>query len=351
MDLRALRRAFASSVPVSSFGAPLRTVRRGAFRLEGVLRAFYVFPIFWLVTHLHELRPLLDPQGVDLRWPVAWMAWVGVANAAPWVLGFGFVASSLAAWLPERREVRVAVFLALLQVLALKFSFGKIHHLMHGWLFATFVFAVFLPNGAFDAAAARRSTRQASLLVFSAAQVALAATYSLAGVGKLLGTAYQAALGEVTPLHPAALARHVADRIIQTHADSLLGTFMIEHALLIWPMMLATLYLQLFAVWAAFRPRLHRLWAFGLIGFHVMTKLSMTIDFTPNIALLAFLWAASPTAPTRWAPGPMVVDLPVVGPWAAAVVERLRLSARRPHEARQADRDQPRGQPEEASEA
>ncbi len=320
MDLRTLRRVFGSRQPPASFAAPLKTVRDGAFRLEGVLRAFYVFPIFWFVTHLHELRPLLDPHGFELRWPVAWMAWFGVSNAAPWVIGFGFVATSLGALAPDRRWVRVAVFVALFQTLALKFSFGKIHHLMHAWLFATFVLAVLLPDGAFHPDRSSRSVRQASLLAFGTAQGALGLTYTLAGLGKLFGTAYQAALGQITPLHPSALARHVADRILQTHADSLLGAFMIENAVLIWPMMLATLYLQLFALWAVFRPRLHRLWAFGLIGFHVMTKLSMTIDFTPNVLLLGFLWAASPTAPGGWALRAMAVDFPLLG-W---------ISARRP---------------------
>ena len=322
MDVRALRRFFRGRARPDRFATPLVTVRAGALRLEGVLRAFYVFPVFWFVTHLHELRPLLTPQGVALRWPVAWMTWFGVETAAPWVIGFGFVATSIGAFVPQWRIVRIAVFLAFLQALALKFSFGKIHHLMHGWLFATFIFAFFLPNGAFDSARQTRPVRAASLFAFSGAQIALALTYSLAGVGKLLGTAYQAAIGQITPLHPSALARHVADRIIQTHADSLLGEFMIENAVLIWPMMMATLYLQLFALWAVFRPRLHRLWAFGLIGFHVMTKLSMTIDFTPNIMLLGFLWAASPTAPDRLDLRGIIADLPFVGPWIPGVGAR-----------------------------
>ena len=313
MDVRTLRRWFRGPERPARFAAPLWSVHHGAFRLEGVLRAFYIFPIFWFVTHLHELRPLLDPQGVDLRWPVAWLAWVGVQAGAPWIIGFGFLAASLAAFIPEYRAVRVAVFLALLQTLALKFSYGKIHHLMHAWLFATFIFAVFLPDRAFDAARSTRTERQASLLAFSGAQVALALTYTLAGIGKFIGSAYQISQGEVTGLHPSSLARHVADRIIQTHADSLLGTFMIENGLLIWPMMLATLYLQLFAMWAIFRPRLHRLWGFGLIGFHVMTKLSMTIDFTPNIMLLGFLWVASPTAPPGLNIWATARALPLVG--------------------------------------
>ncbi len=358
MDVRALRRIFRSPERPRSIVEPLRTVMAGALRLESILRVLYVFPIFWLVTHLHELRPLLAPRGVDLRWPVAWMAWVGPDVAAPLVIGASFVVATVAAWIPERRVARIAVFITLLQVLALKFSFGKIHHLMHGWLFTTFVLAFFLPNEAFDARRATRRQRQASLLAFSGAQVALALTYSLAGFGKLLAAPYQWSQGQVTSLHPSSLARHVADRILQTHADSVLGDFMIEHGVFIWPMMLATLYLQLFALWAVFRPRLHRLWAVGLIGFHVMTKLSMTIDFTPNVLLLGVLWLASPTAPARMDIRGILVDLPVVG----GVFRRLGGGGRpgsrqrRPdptgdHKARNADQQEPGRQSEQAAEA
>ncbi|MEM7678324.1 MAG: hypothetical protein AAF449_20215, partial [Myxococcota bacterium] len=66
MDIRTLRSLFASSSPPRDFATPLQIVSQGAFRLEGVLRAFYVFPIFWFCTHLHELRPLLAPQGIEL---------------------------------------------------------------------------------------------------------------------------------------------------------------------------------------------------------------------------------------------------------------------------------------------
>jgi hypothetical protein len=306
VGLRALRRWLAGGPPHArrfegdgSLGPPLARLRHGAFRAEALLRVFYVYPVYWFASRLHELRPLLDPQAADFRWPVAWLNLVDPATFAPLVLAFGFATALLGALLPEKRAVRALVFLGLLEVLALKFSFGKIHHLMHGWLFSTFLF-VWLPDRAFDAHRASRTDRQSTLLVFSAAQFAVAMTYSLAGLGKVLGTIYQATVGQITPLHPTALARHLADRILQTHADSLLGPWMIEHAYALWPLMLGTMYLQLFAVCAALRPRLHRLWGFGLLGFHATSVLSLTIDFNPNIMLLGVLYLASPFAPPSW---------------------------------------------------
>ena len=66
---------------------------------------------------------------------------------------------------------------------------------------------------------------------FPPPKFALALTYTSGRLRQVPSEpAYQAVRGEVTPLHPSALARHVADRIIQTHADSLLGEVMIEHA-------------------------------------------------------------------------------------------------------------------------
>lgn len=292
---------------------PFRDLHARSHRAEVIFRIFYAFPPFWVVTHLDLLRPLLDPQVSQLRWPVAWMAGFDVGVAAPAMLGLALSAFMLGAFVPERRIVRGAVFLAWLEVLGLSFSFGKIHHLNHGLLFTSFIFAFFVPDAAFRAGSARRIDRQHGLLGLHAAMTMLALTYSLAGVGKLLGTAYQAALGQITPLHPSALARHIADRLLQTHPESILGGFMIEYGVWLWPMMLATVYIQLFAVVAAFRPRLHRLWGFGLMGFHIVTALTMTIDFSPNLILLGLLWLASPFAPESWNLPALVADFPVVG--------------------------------------
>jgi hypothetical protein len=241
---------------------------------------------------------------------VAWLAWVGPDLGAPLVLVGAGLAFILAPFAPERRPLRVAVAVALLEVLGLQYSFGKIHHLMHGWLYASFLFAAFLPSAIFVSPA----RAPAGLRVFHAAQVTLGLTYSLAGLGKIIGAVYQAVLGQTTSLHPSALAVHIADRLLQTHPEPTLGPFLMGLGPWLWPAMLGTLYLQLFALPAAFRPALHRLWGAGLIAFHVVTAVSLTIDFTPNILLLGSLFVASPFAPPSTGWRAQAEALPLFGP-------------------------------------
>lgn len=321
-----LRKIFASRTPPR---ATHRAHTQAGARLDPLIRVIYAFPLYWVASRLPELTPLLDPAEPELLWPVAWLRWVGADTGAAMIFGGSLLAFTAAAALPESRALRIAAFVGLLELLALKYSFGKIHHLMHGWLFVTFIL-MFLPAGwsRAEGPGLARRRRQHALLVFSAAQTAVCLTYALAGFGKLLGTAYQAARGEPTPLHPSALARHIADRLLQTHTDSVLGAWMIEHAPLLWPLMLATLYLQTCALWAAFRPRLHRLWGIGLMGFHVVTMLSMTIDFTPNILLVGVLLLASPTAPRALDLRGIVFDLPLFGSLASRVGGQSSLAAR-----------------------
>jgi hypothetical protein len=78
-------------------------------------------------------------------------------------------------------------------------------------------------------------------------------------------------------------------------------------------MMLGTLYLQLFAVVFALRPRLHPLLGIGLVSFHVMAPLTLAIDFTPSIALCGLLYCASAVAPERLDARQILGDLPLLG--------------------------------------
>ena len=301
-------------IPHNDHDSPLTSSRDTSIRVATLLRVFYCFPLFWYATHLDALRPLLVVQSAELRWPVAWMMWVDLETTIPIVLGGAFLSAGLAILMPQYRWVRILVFIGFLEILGLQYSFGKIHHLMHGWLYSTFLFALFLPNEAFSTPQKSRAIRYRSVLIFHAALTMLCLTYSLAGVGKLLGSAYQAALGQMTPLHPSALAIHIADRLLQTYPESLLGPWMIDYGVFLWPAMLGTIYLQLFALVAAFRPRLHQLWGFGLSCFHMVTALTMTIDFSPNLVLLGIFLVASPFAPSQFDIRKTALDLPLFGP-------------------------------------
>lgn len=291
---------------------PVRT-RVAAARAETVLRLFYAFFPFWALIRLDSLAPLWSPPPLEPPWPIAWLDWVGPERGAPMILVLFAVGAGLGVLAPHLRVARIIAALGLLELLALEYAFGKIHHLMHGWLYASLMFAALLPSSALRPRSASPTERVLALRVVHGAQAMLALTYTLAGVGKLLGSAYQAALGQITPLHPSALARHVADRLLQTFPDAPLGPLAIEYGSWLWPAMLGTLYLQTFAVVAVARPSLHRLWAAGLIGFHAVTALTMGIDFSPNVLLLGLLFAASPFAPSEDDPGRIVRDLPIFG--------------------------------------
>ena len=89
----------------------------------------------------------------------------------------------------------------------------------------------------------------------------------------------------------------VADSLLRTNADTLLGHFFVDHPLAGWPLFIGTMYLEGASVFIAFRPRLHRFWGFGLIAFHVGTQLTMNITFPENTLLLAVLLVCSPFAP------------------------------------------------------
>lgn len=319
---RGLRPKLARGPSPASLGEPLRNLSDRALRIELLLRLFYGFFPFWFVIRLPLLQPLLQADGTQWAWPVLWIGWL---NAALWgpelVLGFGILAALLCALAPEFRVFRIALAFAMLEVLALKYSFGKVHHLMHGWLYVALIFAALLPDSAFYPKESTRKQRAYAQLIFHVGLTMIGLTYSLAGVGKLLGAIYQLALGQITPLHPSALARHVADRLLQTYPESILGPVMISHGTWLWPMMLATIYLQLVAVVAVFRPRLHRLWGFGLLGFHMMTALSMTIDFSPQLMLVALFFLASPFVPSDW-PRRFWEDLPGLEALSAAIINR-----------------------------
>lgn len=74
-----------------------------------------------------------------------------------------------------------------------------------------------------------------------------------------------------------------------------------------------SLYLELFAFIAVFRPRLHRPWALGLILFHVGSGLVLGIGFPNHVLLLGICGLASPFAAEtqRW--GETLSDLPLFG--------------------------------------
>lgn len=255
-----------------------------------LLRMFYLFIFYYALTQIQMWGHLSEVQSIQPLWPAFWIQFLpNTGQAAQGIMALGFTTAFLALIAPQFRWVRIAVFLGLLQYLALRYSFGKIGHSMHLWLLVSFVF-IFLPRGWTQIETLKPRSKISMLRVIHAAQVLVMLTYSMSGLGKIMGAIYQIFRGEIHAFHPDAMAYHIADRLLQTGSQSILGEFLIENRALTLPMMPLTIVIQTLALWVAFRPSLFKTWAIALILIHIGTSLTMTINFFPSIVLLALLF-------------------------------------------------------------
>jgi hypothetical protein len=241
---------------------------------------------------------------------------VGIRTGADVICIGHLLGALLAAIAPHRRIFRILYAVGLLEYAALTNSFGKIDHMLHTWLWASLIF-ILLPGFVRSVDRECRARRAELLLVFFGAQAVIFLFYSLSGFWKLGGAVTQVLQGQTSAFSPAALATHLAARTAQGGECGLFAPFILEHPRLGWLPYLATLYVELCALLAAFRPALHRLWGFSLIGFHLGTLLILGIDFGQAMLLLALLFCCSPFRPENGSPWAVVASLPGVAWWAA----------------------------------
>ncbi len=279
---------------------------------QTLIRIYYLFLLYYAMFQLPLWQEYSQIKELDLLWPVFWIRFFDPSASAHFILGYGLVAALAGSIWCRQRWIRVLVFLSVLQFLALKYSFGRIGHSMHLWLITSFIF-VFLPVDWVSTQPVSRMTRYLTLRVFWLCQAIVMLTYTMAGIGKLGGAIYQLAIGQIHAFHPDAFALHIADRLITTHSESILGPWFIEHAIWGWPMMLVAVYFQFFAFWAAFRPSLHRLWAVALIGFHIGSAVTLSINFRSSIFLVGLLFLSSPFYPEKNSWGHVIASMPIIG--------------------------------------
>lgn len=289
---------------------PLITHHSCAQRAATMLRVVYFFPAYWVIAQALHWREYSVRQSAELLWPLFWLDPMKLEVTGPWIYGLSVAGLLVGCTIPQYRWARALAALSLTEYLALRFSLGKIHHSMHGWLLTSWLLCG-LPEKWTNPAQLTRVGRQQLIRVCHACQLLVATTYTLSGVGKLLGAAYQAWLGQATIFHPSALSRHVAARLLETNEMSLLGDWTIKHGHYLWPATLGLLAIQLGAVWMARRPAFHFTLGMALVTFHAMTALTMNIDFTPAIVLCGALFVVSPFSETRL-PRPVARGIPEV---------------------------------------
>ncbi|HVZ32069.1 MAG TPA: hypothetical protein VG963_06580 [Polyangiaceae bacterium] len=276
-----------------------------------LVRVFYAV-VLYQVSDAAILDQFLGAKVLDPLWCVRWARLVGPALAGSLVYAVSLVGALACALVPERRAPRIVLAVALLELGGLANSFGKINHNWHALCICAFLLC-FVPTGGLDRIR-RSSTRvQAYLLGVWSLLASFFLTYSISGVWKVAVGVVQAASLKPTAFSPAALAYHVSRRLLETGETTRLARILLDHPALGWPCNLLTLYLETFAFVAAFRPRLHRVWAFGLICFHLGSGLVLGIGFYHHVLLLGVLGLASPFAPARLDARALLLDLPLFG--------------------------------------
>jgi hypothetical protein len=288
---------------------------------QALVGAFYAVLLFFALGSLFSWQEYLGATDLTPRWPVFWLRWVDTRTGIAVILWLHLLGALLGVALPGHRLARILVFGSYLEFLAFRFSFGSINHGDHLGLLLAFVL-ILLPSGWSTIEAAPRRLRAATLLVFSGCQAMIMLTYSMSGLWKVGGVVQQALRGDVTYLAPTGLARQVAAKLLADESTSLLGPWLVEHAWVGWPLMLAALYLEFFALWAVARPSLHRLWGLGLVLLHVSTHLTMGVGFPQNPLWLALFFVFSPFRPQASSWRRTLGELPVVGRWLRPVPGR-----------------------------
>jgi hypothetical protein len=277
-----------------------------------LVQMYYACNVLLAALGFAKRGDILEQQTLEMLplWPVAWTRLVESQAAVYAILVLNLICAILAMFRPGNRVFRALALLGLLELVALNNSFGKINHGYHAWLWAGF-FLLFLPQAAPDEFAASRCKRQLFLSVFWGVQLALLLFYSMSGALKLAAATVQAAQGQVCALAPEALSRHVAHHMLITGSQTPLGRFFVRQPCVGWPLFLGALYIELFALVAAFRPSLHRFWGMGLIALHVSIGLTMGIWFNVNVLLAALLYVNSPFAPQDNSLRQVVSNLPL----------------------------------------
>ena len=243
--LRRVRRVLAGADPTIPPGLFAHQTQV-FYRIQFLIRGFYAFLAFTAILLVPEWPGILDRGSVDPLWPVFWMTHLNLRFGIGLVLGLYTVGALLAAALPQFRWTRALAFLGLLEYWAFNNSFGKVGHSLHDTLLVTFVF-VFLPVGWHENDQHRRLGRQETLLVFWLAQCTIMVTYSMAGFIKVVAGVAQLLKGEPNLFWPDALARQVADRLLQTNSQSWWGDWLVTHPGLSYPMLRAG---QIAVTWA-----------------------------------------------------------------------------------------------------
>lgn len=290
-----------------------------AAKAETIVLVYYVYLMALSYGRIGTASKLLH-RSVQPSLELALTSWIPLDSWRQVAVGLALlmlVASMLAATIPRWRIPRILAIVSFLLLEAMKFDQdGKISHAMYPLIWAGIAFC-FLPSLKNDSSERCRNY----LASFFGAQVLVCLLFASSGLSKVIGIAYDWSSG-VTWLNPEALplllsARWAKFRVLEYFPA---GEFFLLNPWAAWLSNVGVLYLEIAAIFAVFRPRLHRPWAFGLLVMLAMIWLTMGIQFLQSAFGVGLILFASPFAPDKLKLKETLRDLPVV----RFVYQRLR---------------------------
>lgn len=271
----------------------------------------YYFMFFIAFSKLEGLNHLIaHPQKLYPRFPIFWAEGVSYAAVVSIVFVTFVFTSLIGSFFYKNFTARLLAFLGILQFHAYNSSFGVPNHQWDIWLWVTFIF-IFFPNVWKETLSNER--RKKFLIVFWVAQAFVLMTYTMSGIGKLLGSYDAIRAGQAHAFSQDAAALHISSLLLSMQETTIFGPAIVKNPILGWFPFIAVIYLQFFSFFIAFKPKLHRLWSLGLVLFHIGTYLSMRAIFVSPVAILMILFFSSPFQNQKNPWQQIFLDLPIFG--------------------------------------
>ena len=281
---------------------------RAAVEFIWLTRVYYLIAAYVIVNG--RFHPLHNTAPTDNLWPVALVKELSggyVLSNLTATIAFGASAVALlAVFFPRMLIWRLGVFVYFFYNDALLNSFGFPGYAERIYVFISFALLFLPPNYNFKEKLSYRNVL-ACLAVFWLTQALLLITYSISGFWKVRDSGMEVFATD-------GMTRILISRALSDTLDiPLFLPVIAPHLGLTHLMQLAIIYVQLSAIFALFRPHLHRPFGVILVLFHFGTDWILNVRFPANILVVGLFLILSPTAPRRFSFMGFVLSLPVLG--------------------------------------
>ena len=283
--------------------------RRAGVELVWLVRFFYLFIAFEMNTNM--VPEALTRTPTQPLWPVEFMNslfgmdWLALAVNAPVTPVVCSLLGLLAVVFPGWLVWRLGVFLYLFLYTALTNSLGATNHSEYFYVYMSFAL-LFLPSAIGRSSQMSRRAAMNCVMVLWFAQLMPLLAYFLSGFWKIWHSGWEL-------LTTDSFVRILLDRMMSdTLPVPVLLPFLAKNELLAQFLFLSMIYIQVAAIFALFRPHLHRPLGIVLILFHLGTDWLLNIEFYQFTVVVGLLFVFSPFAPPFSLRG-LLQSLPLLG--------------------------------------